>query len=77
VNRLNRKGYIIRAKRGNGAPHADVVADRFVRWIDSYKWVGTYEEPFSFKIFKWLFALALNAFYRLQRLGWLKGSKFV
>jgi NADP-dependent 3-hydroxy acid dehydrogenase YdfG len=77
VNRLNEKGYRIRKKRVDGAPNADVVADRIVRWIDSGRWVGTFEEPFSFKIFKWLFALAPDFFYRLQMLGWRKGSRFV
>lgn len=76
VNRLNESGYKIRKKRVDGAPHADVVADKIVRWIDGKGWIGTYEEPFSFKIFKWWFALAPNSFYRLQRLGWRKGSKF-
>lgn len=77
VNRLNQKGYDIRAKRVEGAPEAHVVARTIARWIDGDQWVGTYEEPFSFKIFKYLFALAPNFFYRLQMLGWRKGSKFV
>jgi NAD(P)-dependent dehydrogenase (short-subunit alcohol dehydrogenase family) len=77
VNRLNEKGYKIRAKRCESAPHPDRVARKVVEWIESGKAVGTYEEPFSFKIFKYLFALAPNLFYRLQVLGWRKGSKFV
>ncbi len=77
VNRLNEKGYNIRAKRCEAAPHGDHVARKVVEWIDGDGWVGTYEEPFSFKIFKYLFALAPNFFYRLQMLGWRKGSKFV
>jgi len=39
--------------------------------------VGTYHEPFSFLIFKYLFALFPNQFYRLQLLGWPRGSKFI
>ncbi len=78
VNRLNEKGYKIREKRVESAPSADTVARKIIKWIDDGKqWVGTYEEPFSFKIFKYLFALAPNFFYRLQMLGWQKGSKFV
>ncbi len=77
VNRLNEKGYKIRAKRCDAAPEGHVVARTIARWIDGNEWVGTYEEPFSFKIFKWLFALAPNLFYKLQLLGWRKGSKFV
>jgi len=77
VNRLNEKGYKIRAKRCEAAPEAHVVARRIARWIDGDDWVGTYEEPITFKMFKWLFALAPNTFYRLQLLGWKKGSKFV
>ncbi len=77
VNRLNEKGYKIRAKRVNSAPDGDHVARVIVKWIESGKPVGTYDEPFSFKIFKYLFALAPNTFYRLQLLGWQKGSKFI
>ncbi|MBZ0264078.1 SDR family NAD(P)-dependent oxidoreductase [bacterium] len=77
VNRLNAQGYRIRAKRVNGAPEADHVARVVAEWIASGKWVGTFDEPFSFKLFKWLFALNPNFFYRLQVFGWKKGSKFV
>ncbi|MCB2198452.1 SDR family NAD(P)-dependent oxidoreductase [bacterium] len=78
VNRLNKQGYNIRAKRCESAPNADHVAQKIGVWIQAGKqFVGTYEEPFSFKIFKYLFALAPNFFYRLQVLGWKKGSKFV
>ncbi len=77
VNRVNEAGYKIRAKRVNSAPNGDHVARVIVKWIESGNPVGTYDEPFSFKIFKYLFALAPNFFYRLQMLGWLKGSKFV
>ncbi|ERT06815.1 short chain dehydrogenase family protein [Lyngbya aestuarii BL J] len=78
VNRLNEKAYKIRENRVNSAPSADHVAGKIVNWIENSKqWVGTYEEPFSFKIFKYLFALFPNQFYRLQLLGWPRGSKFI
>ena len=76
VNRLNEKGYKIRAKRVNSAPEADKVAAIIGKWIAGNGWIGTYEEPFSFKIFKWLFALAPNLFYKIQLFGWKKGSKY-
>lgn len=76
VNRLNESGYKIRARRVNGAPDAEKVAAKIGKWIDGNDWVGTYSEPWSFKIFKYWFALAPNSFYKLQRLGWKKGSKF-
>lgn len=77
VNRLNERGYKIRAKRVNGAPEGDEVARKVAKWIEKEAWVGTYEEPFSFKIFKYIFALAPNFFYKLQSFGWRKGSKFI
>jgi NADP-dependent 3-hydroxy acid dehydrogenase YdfG len=77
VNRLNQQGYKIRAKRVNGAPEADHVARVIYKWIDKGKqYVGTYDEPFSFKIFKYLHALFPNFFYKLQLYGWRKASKF-
>ena len=78
INRLNDKAYKIRENRVNSAPPADKVAETIVNWIEnSQEWVGTYDEPFSFKIFKYLFALFPNFFYRLQLYGWPKGSKFM
>ncbi|NJL82193.1 MAG: SDR family oxidoreductase [Chloroflexaceae bacterium] len=78
VNRLNEKAYQIRANRVNGAPAGEQVAEKIAQWIEtSPQWVGTYDEPLSFKLFKYLFALFPNQFYRLQLLGWPKGSKFV
>ncbi|MGK7922128.1 MAG: NAD-dependent epimerase/dehydratase family protein [Trichodesmium sp.] len=78
VNRLNDKAYKIRANRVNSAPSGDKVAEKIVNWIENSKeWVGTYDEPLGFKIFKYLFALFPNFFYRLQLYGWPKGSKFV
>ncbi len=76
VNRLNLKGYEIRAKRVNSAPDGDIVAEHIAKWIESGEWVGAYDEPFSFKIFKYLFALAPNLFYKLQLMGWKKGSRY-
>jgi NAD(P)-dependent dehydrogenase (short-subunit alcohol dehydrogenase family) len=76
VNRVNDTGYRIRARRCNNAPEASSVAHRIVRWIDGDQWVGTYDEPLSFKFFKYLFVLAPNVYYKLQLLGWRKGSKF-
>ena len=47
-------------------------------WIDKGQgWIGTYKEPFSLRIFKYLFVLSPNFFYKLQLYGWRKGSKFV
>ena len=77
VNRLNEKGYKIRAKRVNGAPEGDQVARKIAKWIEKEAWVGTYKEPFTFKIFKYIFVLVPNFFYKLQSFGWRKGSKFV
>lgn len=77
VNRLNDKGYNIRKKRVDGAPEGHVVARTIAQFVDGNQWVGTYDEPFTFKIFKWWFALAPNMFYRLQVLGWSKGSKYM
>jgi len=77
VNRLNEKGYKIRAKRVNGAPEGDQVARKIAKWIEKEVWVGTYKEPFTFKIFKYIFVLVPNFFYKLQSFGWRKGSKFV
>ncbi|MGK7874396.1 MAG: SDR family NAD(P)-dependent oxidoreductase [Xenococcaceae cyanobacterium] len=78
TNRLNEKGYKIRANRVNNAPSADEVANKIIDWICAGKqWVGTYDEPWGFKFFKYWFALAPNSFFRLQLLGWPKGSKFV
>lgn len=78
VNRLNEKAYKIRENRVNSAPPADKVAEKIVNWIENSKeWVGTYDEPWSFKVFKYLFALFPNFFYRLQLYGWPKGSKFI
>lgn len=76
INRLNEKGYRIRKKRVDGAPEADRVARDIADWIDrSEKWVGTWDEPLSFRFFKGLHSFFPNLSYRVQRLGWRKGGK--
>lgn len=78
INRLNEKGYKIRKKRVDGAPEADRVAADIAKWIDTGKgWVGTWDEPFTFRIFKHLHSFFPNLSYKAQMLGWRKGSKFV
>jgi hypothetical protein len=78
VNRLNESGYKVRAKRVESAPPADKVAKHIANWIaDGKKWVGTYDEPISFRFLKLLHALAPNLYYKLQLLAWRKASKFV
>ena len=74
--RLNERGRRIRAKRCDSAPPADQVARHMADWIDGDAWIGTYDEPLSFRFLRVLFALAPNAYYRLQRVGWRKGSRF-
>ncbi len=78
INRLNNKGYKIRKKRVDGAPEADRVAKDIIKWIEKGKgWVGTWDEPFTFRIFKHLHSFFPNLSYKAQMLGWRKGSKFV
>ncbi len=78
VNRLNEKGYHVRAKRVDNAPPAETVARRMVNWIKSGKqWVGTYDEPISFRMLKFMHALSPNLYYKIQLLAWRKASKFV
>jgi len=76
VNRLNQKGYILRKKRVDSAPNAERVAKHIAKFIESKAWIGTYDEPFSFRALKLIFTLFPNAYYKLQLLGWKKGSKF-
>ena len=76
VVRLNERGRKIRAKRCESAPEAGEVAAAIADWIDGDGWVGTWDEPLSFRLLRVLFAIAPNAYYRLQRLGWRKGSRF-
>jgi len=77
VLRLNERGRRIRAKRCESAPEADQVAADVLRFIASDRVVGTGDEPLSFRALKLLFALAPNAYARLQHLAWRQGSRFV
>lgn len=78
VNRLNSKGYTIRKKRVDGAPEAEQVAEDIIKWIEKGKgWVGTWDEPLSFRFFKHLHSFFPNFYYKVQMFGWRKGSKFV
>jgi len=76
VLRLNERGRRVRARRCEGAPEPERVARHVADWIEGDGWVGTFDEPFSFRLLKLLFALAPNTYYRLQNLGWRKGSRF-
>lgn len=78
VNRLNEKGYKIREKRVNSTPDAEKVARHIANWIEKGKqWIGTYDEPFSFRLLKLIHTLMPNLYYKIQLLAWKKGSKFV
>ena len=77
VLRLNDRGYRIRAKRCETAPTGDEVARDVAKFIDSDRWVGTWDEPLSFRFLRLAFALAPNLYYRLQLLGWRKASRFL
>lgn len=76
VLRLNERGAAIRARRCRNAPEASRVAERIARWIDSGGWVGSDPAPFSFRALQLLHALAPDLYYRVQRLGWRRGSRF-
>ncbi len=77
VNRLNEKGFKIRARRCESAPPATQVAEHMIRFTESKRWVGTYAEPLSFRALKQFFIWFPDMYYRLQLLAWRKGSKFV
>jgi NAD(P)-dependent dehydrogenase (short-subunit alcohol dehydrogenase family) len=74
--RLNERGRKVRARRCEGAPPAADVAERMIRWIESGAGVGSYDEPISFRALKLLFALSPGLYWKLQQVGWRKGSKF-
>ncbi len=76
VNRLNEKGHKVRAKRCNGAPPADKVALHIEKFQKSSKWVTNYDEPISFKLLKFFYALAPNQYCRMQHWAWRRASKF-
>lgn len=74
--RLNQRATRIRKKRCDAAPEAERVAEALADWIEGDAWVGTYEEPLSFRALRLLFALAPDLYYRLQLWAWRKGSRF-
>lgn len=75
--RLNERGRKIRSKRCEGAPEAEAVATRLADWAEGDGWIGSHDEPLSFRALRVLFALAPNAYLRLQRWAWRRGSRFV
>lgn len=76
VLRLNDRGRAIRARRCEGAPEAARVAERIARFIDGDDWVGSDRAPLSFRLLQLFHALAPDLYYRLQRIGWQRGSRF-
>jgi len=74
--RLNERGIALRRRRCERAPEAPRVARAIADWVERGGAVGTWGEPLSFRALKLLFALAPDAYFRLQRLGWRKGSRF-
>lgn len=76
VNRLNENGYKVRAKRCKNAPPADKVALHVEKFQKSNKWVTNYDEPLSFKLLKFFYALAPNQYCRMQHMAWRRASKF-
>lgn len=76
VVRLNERAIRVRARRCERAPRAEVVAQHLARFLETDRFVGTYDEPLSFRLLKLLFALSPEAHYRLQRLGWDKAGRF-
>jgi NAD(P)-dependent dehydrogenase (short-subunit alcohol dehydrogenase family) len=76
VNRLNAKGHKVRAKRCESAPPADKVARHIDKFQQSRKWVANYDEPISFKLLKFFYALAPNQYCRMQHWAWRRASKF-
>jgi NAD(P)-dependent dehydrogenase (short-subunit alcohol dehydrogenase family) len=76
VNRLNEKGHAVRAKRCNNAPPAEKVALHIEKFQRGHKWVSNYDEPLSFKLLKFFYALAPNQYLRMQHWAWRRASKF-
>ena len=76
VNRLNEKGYKVRAKRCDSAPPAEKVALHIEKFQQSSKWIANYDEPISFKLLKFFYALAPNHYCRMQHFVWRRASKF-
>lgn len=76
VYRLNEKGYAVRKKRCDKAPTGAEVAEHIIKFADSERWIGTWWEPLSFRLFKEIYTWMPNLFYRMQFWGWKKISKF-
>jgi len=76
VIRLNARGRRIRERRCARAPAPEAVARRIADWIEGDAWLGTWDEPLSFRALKLLFALAPRLHGALQRLAWRTGSRF-
>lgn len=74
--RLNERGRRIRARRCDRAPEAWEVAARIARWIDGDDWIGSHDEPLSFRALGLLFTVAPNLYARIQHFGWRKASRF-
>lgn len=74
--RLNERGRRIRAKRCEGAPRAELVAARVLRFVDGGGWVGSDSEPISFRLLKLFWGAAPDLYYRLQIQAWRRGSRF-
>lgn len=76
VLRLNDRGRAIRARRCEGAPEASQIAERIARFIEGDAWIGSERAPLSFRALQLFHALAPDLYYRLQRIGWQRGSRF-
>lgn len=74
--RLGERGRRLRERRCAAAPDASRVAERIARWIAGDRWIGSSDEPLSFRALGLLFTLAPNLYARLQHLGWRKGSRY-
>lgn len=74
--RLGERGLAWRRRRCERAPESARVAAAIARWIETDGVVGTWGEPLSFRALKLLFALAPDAYARLQHVGWRRGSRF-
>ncbi len=74
--RLNERGRKIRKKRCDNATAATDVAQRIATWAEGDDWVGTFDEPLSFRALKLVFAFAPNLYRKLQTIGWSRASRF-
>ncbi len=76
VNRLNEKGYRVRAKRCQGAPEPSAVALKIIRWLEGSATIGSDREPLSFLFLKMFFGLAPGLYARMQKWAWRKASRW-